>query len=267
MKYIFLFFILLLTTGCNDSEVDYSLQKEKNTQLKIQLTECTLLQNGLLMTDGQKEEIKKKETLNELDYEYILTENTKLPITLKECKSKLKTPMNKKMNSTSTGTWGIKRYIDKFGEYTQNQYITNINLIRGTFSNTATKNSKLNVKFLITDSQNISILLYEYARNNPLKSVSKDYYQVHVKDRNGNEFSFSGKLSVDRINILTESEKNHHYGSLVSLAKSYSGVKRLHKILMDGGTASFRIDEGNYRADYNFKINADSYKDAYSKLN
>ena len=42
------------------------------------------------MPNMQKEEIKNKETLNKLDYEYLEIENSQLTTSLQECKSKLK---------------------------------------------------------------------------------------------------------------------------------------------------------------------------------
>ncbi len=91
IKNIFLILGLLLIVGCNDnSEIDYASQKEKNIQLKIELSECTLSINGLKMLDIQKDEIKNKESLNELVYEDLQIENNQLAISLQECKSKLK---------------------------------------------------------------------------------------------------------------------------------------------------------------------------------
>jgi hypothetical protein len=269
IKYIFLFFILIWVAGCNNSEADYSTQKDKNIQLKIQLTECILLQNGLSMHDSQKEEIKNKETLNKLDYEYIVVENNQLSTTLTECKGKTKTLIKKEVNPDSTGIWSINYYIDEFGEKTKSQYITNTNWIRGSFSNSATTDSKLNVSFIINNSNDISIKLYEYARNHPIKSYSDDdYYQVHAKGKDGNKFSFYARLIGNNIKILTESEKQYHFHNLPQLANQYLGVKKFHNILMDGGKIHFRIDEGNYRAEYSFEIeNADGYKKAYEKLN
>lgn len=82
---------VLVIVGCNDnSEIDYASQKEKNIQLKIELSECILSINDLKMLDIQKDEIKNKESLNELDYEDLKIENSQLATSIQECKSKLK---------------------------------------------------------------------------------------------------------------------------------------------------------------------------------
>lgn len=79
-------------------------------------------------------------------------------------------------NLNNTGIWNIAYYVDDFGEPTKKGYIRNPSYIRGTFSNTATQNSDLNVRFLIDSATDVSIMLYEYAGNNPVKAYSSDIF-------------------------------------------------------------------------------------------
>ena len=63
--------------------------------------------------------------------------------------------------------WSIGFYVDEFDKPTGEKYVwghTN-----GVFSNSATTNSDLYVTFII-DKKNVSIKLYKYGRNHPVKS-------------------------------------------------------------------------------------------------
>lgn len=72
-------------------------------------------------------------------------------------------------NLNNTGKWYVlKGYFIQFNE-----------TISGTFNNSATENSKLNVKFKIESGRVVSIQLFEYGGNNPVKATSQfpeEYY-------------------------------------------------------------------------------------------
>ena len=126
----------------------------------------------------------------------------------------------------------------------------NTNLISGTFSNTATQNSDLNVKFLITNANDVNIMLYEYANNNPVKAYSSESYQVLIQDKDGNRVKLIATNYSDRLNF------------------DKSASKQVHDILMKGGTIKFKIYElDTPTTQYDFTIdNADWYENAYTKL-
>ena len=114
-------------------------------------------------------------------------------------------------NINNLGIWQVGYYVDNFGDPTNEGYIRNKILIRGSFSNTATQNSALDVKFLISNSRDISIMLYEYARNNPVKAVSSDSYTVRMKDSNGNKITLRAVNYSDRLGFnKTDSRKVHN---------------------------------------------------------
>lgn len=159
-----------------------------------------------------------------------------------------------------TEMWSIGHYVDNFGEPTEKGYITNTNTIRGIFSNTATQDSKLNVRFLINNSQGIPsifIQLYEYASNNPVKASYNDKthwgipYIVLIQDKNGKRKELIAMNRSDRLKIFHESD-----------------AQELHNVFMKGGTVKFRIIErGTPTTQYKFKIqNADGYNIVYEKL-
>lgn len=153
-------------------------------------------------------------------------------------------------NLNNTGIWKVGFYVDEFGEPTTTGYIRNLLPIRGTFSNTATQDSELDVIFLITDANDISIQLYEYARNNPVKAYSSEGYRIMIEDADGVRSTFNGWNRSDRIN----------------LDKSASG--KVHGSLMKGGLLKFRITEMNRgTTQYSFNIqNATYYDNAYRLL-
>jgi|GEM_PF-3014702 len=149
-----------------------------------------------------------------------------------------------------TGIWKVGRYVDDFGEPTNQKYITNRPKIRGTFSNTATQDSALDVEFLIEGPKGISLMLYEYAGNNPVKAYSKDDYRVLVKDAEGHRITFTVSNYSDRLQFRG------------------SDAQELHKMLTREGIIKFRIIEiDTPTTNYSFSIiSADGYNNAYRKL-
>lgn len=153
-------------------------------------------------------------------------------------------------NINNLGMWSIHHPVNKFGESTNNRYITNTRLTHGTFSNSETKDSKLNVKFLISDSSNISIQLFENAGNMPLKAWSDHSYIVFVQDNDGNSYKITAVNKSDRL----EFNKNASI--------------QLHNTLLKGGNVKIKIHEYyNSGNNYQFSIQkADWYENAYRNL-
>lgn len=102
----------------------------------------------------------------------------------------------------NTGMWELRYYVDEFRMPTDTAYIVNTNWITGTFSNSATTNSLLNVKFLI-DEEDLSIMLYEYGNNQVKNAYSSRtaYYDVTMLDNNGTKHYLEGYIfsNGDRI--------------------------------------------------------------------
>jgi len=153
-------------------------------------------------------------------------------------------------NLNNTGMWSVHYYVDDFGEPTKKAYIRNTLLIQGTFSNSATQDSRLNVKFLISTSSKISVQLYEYGGNNPVKAYSPEYYTVLIQDDEGN------RLKLEAVNRLER----------LTFGKSHS--QKVHNALLKGGSLKFVITENDTPTTiYKFTIlSADWYENAYRKL-
>lgn len=150
-------------------------------------------------------------------------------------------------NINNLGIWEIGYYVDNFGEATKEPYISTD--LSGKFSNSATTNSDLNVRFLV-DKSSIRIQLYEYAGNHPIKGEGIIYFKI--RDKNGKEHeirafnSSTGNTNVDQ-----------------------DDFKKLKNILLSGGTIKFIALAGKYGSpsQYSFTIdNADWLENAYTKM-
>lgn len=161
---------------------------------------------------------------------------------------------------TSTGTlstpapapmWAVQHYVNDFGDETEKGYITNGEVIVGTFSNSATQDSPLLVKFLIDADKSINIKLFEYASNNPVKAYGSEGYSVKVKDKDGSMYRL---------------QATNYESDRMTLDKA--SAKRLNAALLKGGKLLFVISEDDSPTEYRFTIdNADGYLDALKKLN
>ncbi|WP_455756773.1 hypothetical protein [Sulfurimonas sp.] len=162
-----------------------------------------------------------------------------------------------------TGMWRVGSYVDSFGDDTKSKYITNQNKIRGTFSNSATQNSKLDVTFLIDNYNDIAIQLYEYARSNPVKDYDRKYY-VHVK-HNNLEKTFYAKNYSDRLVFINK--KNIGNYQIARQVGKIRPVEELHSMLKKGGRFQFYIYTTSSKSDYSFVIDDSKfYKNAYRML-
>lgn len=265
MKKLTLFFLLAAGLYSCVSNAEYKKLQNENEMLISQLDEC---QNG---EDRLIAEVKKfyseKNYLSAKEKIKLLNENHPQSVANNEFKTllvaieaeeakeaKRKEAEEKERiriaNLNNTGIWTVSYYVDDFGEPTKEGYIRNADFIEGTFSNTATHDSPLNVKFLISSSTEIDLMLYEYANNNPVKSYSSDWYTVLVQDKDENRYKIQAVNRSDRLRFNKE------------------GSSIIHKCLMKGGTIKFRIVEDETpTTQYNFNIiKADWYDNAYTKL-
>lgn len=152
---------------------------------------------------------------------------------------------------TDTGMWEIAYYVDEFRMPTDEAYIRNAEMIVGTFSNSATTNSELLVRFIV-DADSLAIILYEYGSSqvkNSYSSKSQDY-DVTMMDANGKKHFLTGYIfsDSDRIYFLSGDEE------IVLNA------------LKENGTIRFAITESDRKTNsYIFAIEDSSYfGNAYS---
>lgn len=268
---------LMLVSGCGVSESDYNNLKVENERLNTELDECKfgaekivsqvkqayedknydLARNNITLLSSKHPEASEndefKTLLVEIEKNELEQKKKRAALALEHKKKKAAEIKERKRiaNLNNTGIWQNSFFVDKFGEATNEPYITT-DYIGGTFSNTATENSKLNVNFLIPARAKIALQLFEYAGKNPVKNYggSAANYSVLVKDKNNKRYELIAQNWSERLYFI---EKD-------SL--------KLHDILMKGGNISFRITEDKRRSNqYSFTIkNADWYNHAYTKL-
>jgi len=193
---------------------------------------------------------KHPESPKNAEFQILLKKIEKLELEQKKQKEAEEKERIRLKNINNTGIWEIGDYVDEFGDKTKEGYIGNKELISGSFSNTATQNSALNIRLLISKSTDISIQLYEYAGNNPVKAVSSDKYSVGIKDSEGNKYTLIAVNYSDRLSF------------------DETDSKKVHNILMKGGKVQFWIREiDTPTTQYQFTIDkADWYDNAYKKL-
>ena len=91
-----------------------------------------------------------------------------------------------------TEIWKSSFYVDEFNNPTSEAYMRNVNVFVGTFSNSATTNSKLYARILI-DSEDVAIKLWEYG-SQEVNAYSTTYYDITLLDDNGNKHYTNGTM-------------------------------------------------------------------------
>ena len=147
---------------------------------------------------------------------------------LGEVCSTLKSLYKKQQNSLNTkveeekkkSKWEIKYYVDEFGDKTENGYVFRV-IDDGLFSNSATSNSKLSVKFLIEPNE-LTIMLLEYGSNYVKGSQkSPDNYEVALKisdqkylfkaENYSDRLTFDNKSSTEITELIDKNDQIKFY--------------------------------------------------------
>ena len=151
------------------------------------------------------------------------------------------------------GIWAIGNFVDGFGEKTGEGYVYNKTKISGVFTNSATKDSPLNVKFIYSKEAGLGLELYEYTGDTPAHILSFQPIEINIQDKDGSRTSYRGTISTQGTRIFFE--KNDHV--------------KIQNILTSGGIIKFRIaiGESGMVSSYAFDIsNADGFDIALTQL-
>lgn len=154
---------------------------------------------------------------------------------------------------SNLGMWELQYYVDEFKLPTDDGYIINSQYIEGTFSNSATTDSKLYVEVLVDDAGDVCFFMYEYGRNLVKNSSSRNraYYDVIMMDNDGKRHTLRGHINSngDRLNFDDETDA------------------KIIAALSANGTVRFSIQEDDGMDSYLFAIKDTSYfSNAYNKL-
>ncbi|PHS38265.1 MAG: hypothetical protein COA91_08420 [Robiginitomaculum sp.] len=266
MRKLFLSILVGVLVGCGVPQVDYDKVLAENAVLKIEIDDLKNGEQRLIAIIEQAYEedsfTKSKDAFNSLQkrhphskaipkYAKLMIELDRKEKTLQAKREAEEKEKKRLANLNKTGVWQVTSYVDDFGESTSDRLIRNLRLIRGRFSNSATQDSKLDVRFLIDGKTEIDIILYEYAGNNPVKAYSPDEYQVLLQDKDGNRHKLRALNRSDRL----------------SFGPKHSRI--VFEALLKGGKVKFRIVEVDTpTTQYAFEIkNADYFDNAVRLMN
>lgn len=110
----------------------------------------------------------------------------------------------KEKTQTVAKIWEKRYYVDDFDIPTDEWYIANADVFSGTFSNSATTDSKL-YAYILVDESDVSIILYEYGRNQVKNSSSRydEDYDIMIRLDDDTRTEIKGAIypGNDRITI------------------------------------------------------------------
>ena len=148
--------------------------------------------------------------------------------------------------------WTLYNFVDDFNQPTDEQYISNSRDLSGTFSNTATTNSRVDVRFLVYEYDGdleIAMMLLEYGRN-PVNNSSTRYYveyDILMRDGDGNTFEVTGTMWEGGDRIFIDWDYTD-YRDVVIAALSGSGEVAFRITQVDRPTTSylFTVQASNF---------------------
>ena len=162
-------------------------------------------------------------------------------------------------HTTSTGTctrcgvsfskWEKRYYVDEFNNPTSNAFIAPTDTISGTFSNSATTNSRLNA-YVRVNSDDCEIMLWEYG-SSLVKASSTTDYDITILLPNGTKKYFTGTMYKNGTVICFD-----NYSEIIALLKNTDGILK------------FYIKEDSkygVNSTYLFEVNTSGFKTLYNQ--
>ena len=155
-------------------------------------------------------------------------------------------------SEAAPGIWSVNYYVDDFQQPTDEWYITANTSFSGTFSNSATTNSKLAVQVAV-DAEDIAFFLYEYGRSQ-VKNPSSNYvdeYDITMRTADGTDHSLSGTVYCGGDRLMIEGKD----------------MDTVLAAMKDGGTISFHIVESDRTTtSYLFSLEASNFSQVYEEM-
>lgn len=165
-------------------------------------------------------------------------------------------------HTTSTGTctrcgvsfskWEKRYYVDEFNNPTSNAFIAPTDKSYGTFSNSATTNSKLTA-YVRVNSDDCEIMLWEYG-SIMVKASSTTDYDITILLPNGTKKDFSGTMYKNGTVICFD-----NYSEIIALLKNTDGILKFYiKEDSDYGVNStylFEVNTSGFKTLYNQTFN------------
>lgn len=155
-------------------------------------------------------------------------------------------------SEAASGIWSVNYYVDDFQQPTDEWYITANTSFSGTFSNSATTNSKLAVQVAV-DAEDVAFFLYEYGRSQ-VKNPSSNYvdeYDITMRTADGTDHSLSGTVYCGGDRLMIEGKD----------------MDTVLAAMKDGGTISFHIVESDRTTtSYLFSLEASNFSQVYEEM-
>lgn len=155
-------------------------------------------------------------------------------------------------SEAASGIWSVNYYVDDFQQPTDEWYITANTSFSGTFSNSATTNSKLAVQVAV-DAEDVAFFLYEYGRSQ-VKNPSSNYvdeYDITMRTADGTDHSLSGTAYCGGDRLMIEGKD----------------MDTVLAAMKDGGTISFHIVESDRTTtSYLFSLEASNFSQVYEEM-
>ena len=150
--------------------------------------------------------------------------------------------------------WDLSYYVDEFNKPTDEWYISNVSYINGTFSNSATTNSKLTVLVLV-DANDTAFIMYEYGSHMVKNSSSRyvDDYDIVVLDDSGTKHNMTGTVYCGGDRLFIDDKYKKSFTDLMQSQKKIS----VYIVMSDRQTTTylFDIECSNFGELYKSKVN------------
>lgn len=157
--------------------------------------------------------------------------------------------------------WITGNYVDEFDSPTGMAYVATKNYLIGTFSNSATTDSKLYAQMLV-DIENgkprVAIFLYEYGNNLVKNSYSKaNEYEIVMQCSNGNKVNLKGFMYSGHDRIFIE-EAGARYGNANSVISELCSSGESMKLYV--------VDADRTTTEYLFAVPKSNFQEQYKKI-
>ena len=144
--------------------------------------------------------------------------------------------------------WKVDYYVDEFDQPTEDRLV--YALFSGKFSNSATTDSRLDVK-MVVDNEYVGIFLYEYGNNQVKNNGSyNDGYSITLRDAEGNKTDLKGKIYGGGDRILVEGSNREKF---------------IEHLMGEEDFQVYIVDDEYQTSTYLFTVSPSNFKDVFEQ--
>ena len=153
----------------------------------------------------------------------------------------------------NVGVWQLGDYVDEFEQPNGEKFVTNIDTIYGKFSNSATTDSVVEAQLLADKTYGISIILWEYGRNQVKNAFTyDDEYNITIRYADGSKESLTGAVyggGGDRIMVTGDNAEI-----------------LLNALRGDSDFSIYIADSNNAATNYLFTLSPSNFAELYDQI-